>query len=85
MKIRTVSKFRKAYKKLTQDLKNQAKKKEKIFRKNLFDSRLKTHKLHGKYKEYWSFSVSGSCRIMFDFISNDEIVFIDVGNHDIYN
>lgn len=85
MKIFFSSKFRRSYKKLSQELKKQAKEKEKIFRINPFDARLKTHKLHGKYKEYWSFSISGPHRIMLDFISEKEIVFIDVGDHDIYN
>lgn len=85
MRIFFSSKFKRYYKKLSQELKKQAKEKEKIFRKNPFNPGLKTHKLHGKYKDYWSFSISGSYRIMFDFISEKEIVFIDVGDHDIYN
>ncbi|MFH1956778.1 MAG: hypothetical protein ABIJ28_03975 [Patescibacteria group bacterium] len=52
---------------------------------NPFDVRLKTHKLHGKYKNFWSFSISGSCRVIFKFANNEEVVFIDAGNHDIYN
>lgn len=70
---------------MTSELQDNAKQKEKIFRKNPFDPKLKTHKLHGKYKNYWSFSISGSYRIMFNFESEDKIVFIDVGDHDIYN
>ncbi len=85
MRIFFSSKFERAYKKLSQELKKKAKEKEKIFRKNPFDTRLKTHKLHGKYKKYWSFSISDSYRIMFDFISEKEIVFINVGDHNIYN
>lgn len=85
MRIFFSSRFNRSYKKLSKELKIQAKKKEKIFRKNPFHSQLKTHKLHGKYKDYWSFSISGSYRIMFDFVSEKEIVFVDVGDHDIYN
>jgi len=85
MQIFFTSKFRKSYKKLTAELKNQARQKEKIFRKNPLDSKLKTHKLHGKYKNYWSFSISASYRIMFDFASENKVVFINVGDHDIYN
>ena len=84
MKIFFTSVFKKSYKKLTTEIKNSAKQKEKIFRKNPFDPRLKTHKLHGKYKNYWSFSISASHRIMFDLVSEDKIIFIDVGSHDIY-
>ena len=85
MDIYVSSKFKRAYGKLPSELKSKAKQKEKIFRKNPFDLRLKTHKLQGKYKNYWSFSISGTHRIMFDFASGDKVVFINVGDHDIYN
>ncbi|MBI2454197.1 MAG: hypothetical protein HYV54_01315 [Parcubacteria group bacterium] len=60
MVIRTSSKFRQAYKRLPQYVKDKALEREDIFRKNPFDSRLDTHKLHGKYKNYWSFTVCAS-------------------------
>ena len=85
MKIVTTSKFRRAYKKLPPALKNKAGQKEKIFRENPFDRQLDTHKLKGKYSRYWSFSITGSYRIMFDFMKDDEVAFINVGNHNIYN
>ncbi|NOY35876.1 MAG: type II toxin-antitoxin system mRNA interferase toxin, RelE/StbE family [bacterium] len=85
MKIYFSSRFRKSYKKLPTELKARAKKKEEVFRRDIFDPKLKTHKLRGKFKEYWSFSVSGSYRIMFDLVGEGEVVFIDVGDHDIYN
>lgn len=50
--IKTSPHFNKQYKKLPQEIKEQAKKKEKIFRQNPFDSRLKTHKLHGRQKNF---------------------------------
>lgn len=59
MIIRFTSKFRKAYKKIPKVVKTKAEEREKIFKENPFDSRLDTHKLHGKYKEYWAFTVTG--------------------------
>jgi len=85
MKIYTTSKFEKEYKKLSDYLKNKTRQKEAIFRNNPFDKRLKTHKLKGKYNNYWSFSVSGSHRIMFEFLDKNEVAFINIGNHSIYN
>lgn len=85
MTIFYTSKFERAYKNLPDFLKNKAKQKEIIFRNNPFDKRLKTHKLSGKYGKYWSFSISGSHRIMFEFLDKNEIVFINIGDHDIYN
>ena len=47
MEIRYSSKFKRQYKKLSKEVKVHAEKREVLFRKNPFDSRLKTHKLHG--------------------------------------
>ena len=58
--------------------------KEMIFRKNPFDSRLATHKLHGKYKDYWAFTVIGQYRIMLAFVGKDLADFVNIGTHEIY-
>ena len=84
MKIYYSSKFAKEYKRLPQEVKNQAKKKEKIFRKDPFDKRLKTHKLTGKLKEYYSFSIDYDHRIIFEFAKKDIIWFHSVGTHQVY-
>ena len=84
MKIRVTSKFKKSFKKLPKFVKESAEEKEKIFRANPFDSRLDTHKLHGKYKDYWAFSVIGQYRIMFAFVNSECVDFVNIGTHDIY-
>jgi len=84
MIIRVSSKFKKSYKKLPKNVKDKAREKENIFRANPFDPRLDTHKLHGKYKDYWAFAVVGQYRIMFVFVDSDTIDFINIGTHDIY-
>ncbi len=84
MIIRVSSKFKKSYKKLPKSVQGKAKEKEKFFRANPFDSKLDTHKLHGKYKEYWAFTISGQYRIMFAFINSDRVDFINIGTHEIY-
>ncbi|MFH1393139.1 MAG: type II toxin-antitoxin system mRNA interferase toxin, RelE/StbE family [Patescibacteria group bacterium] len=84
MLIRTSSRFRKVFKRLSKHIRDKAKEKENIFRINPFDSRLDTHKLHGKYKEYWAFTVDSQFRIMFIFAESDIIDFIDIGTHEIY-
>lgn len=61
-----------------------AEKKEKIFQKNPFDTRLDTHKLHGKYKNYLAFTVVGQYRIMFAFSGREFVDFINIGTHKIY-
>jgi mRNA interferase YafQ len=51
---------------------------------------LRTHKLNGKMKEYWSCSVASNCRIIFSFdrdLETGEILLVlsDIGNHDVYD
>jgi mRNA-degrading endonuclease YafQ of YafQ-DinJ toxin-antitoxin module len=76
--------FERHYRKLPKEIKERAKRKEKIFRKNPFDPRLKTHKLHGKEKECWAFWIDYKYRIKFIFLSDEEVLFLDIGTHGIY-
>jgi mRNA-degrading endonuclease YafQ of YafQ-DinJ toxin-antitoxin module len=52
------------------------------FKANPFDPSLKTHKLSGKFKEYWSFSVEYDQRVLFYFTEDENAVFVDIGSHD---
>ncbi|MFQ4135432.1 type II toxin-antitoxin system YafQ family toxin [Nodosilinea sp. PGN35] len=47
-----------------------------------FHPSLKTHKLSGKLKDLWSFSVDYDARVIFYFTEDDKAVFIDIGSHD---
>jgi mRNA-degrading endonuclease YafQ of YafQ-DinJ toxin-antitoxin module len=76
--------FEKAFNKLPKEIQNQAVIRENIFRGDAFDPKLKTHKLGGKFKNYYSFSVSYSYRIVFRFLSKGRILFVDCGDHSIY-
>jgi len=58
--------------------------KEEIFKESLFDSSLETHKLHGKEKDAWAFSVTKSYRIKFIFLKDGGALFLEIGTHDIY-
>jgi len=80
------SKFKKAYKRLPKQIKKKAKEREGIFRENPFDSQLETHRLRGKYKDYWAFSVDKFYRIMFQFLdaAKTKAAFINIGTHEIY-
>ena len=53
-----------------------------LFSKNPFDRRLRTHKLTGKLEGLWSFSVAYDWRVIFRFLSKDEVLLIDIGSHD---
>lgn len=87
MKILSIyysSHFEKAFKGLPAGIKKQAVAKEKIFRKDCFDKRLKTHKLKGKFENYWAFSINYSYRILFKFTEKNAVGFVDIGDHSIY-
>ena len=83
MKIYYHPRFTNSYQKFSLSIKNKAETKEHIFRKNPFDQRLKIHKLHGKIKNFWSFSIDAKYRIVFEF-DNSDVIFLDIGNHKIY-
>ena len=84
MRIIYTSEFSRLFKKLSKTAQIEAWKKEKIFRENPFDSRLKIHKLHGKLKDCFAFSISYSRRIIFEFNNTDSVYFLSIGSHHIY-
>ena len=76
--------FKRLFKKLSKEVKLEALKKEAIFRVNMYDQRLKTHKLSGKLKGKMSFSINYSQHIIFSMQSKGIVRFHSVGDHDIY-
>lgn len=86
MIIYLTSKFKKSYKGLPAEIKEKAKEKEEIFRESPFHPALETHPLHGKYKDFWAFSINNSYRIMFKFLNaaKTEVAFVNIGTHEIY-
>lgn len=57
-------------------------KKVEIFIHDPFGKSLKTHKLSGKLKDLWSFSIEFDLRVVFYFEKEKECVFIDIGTHE---
>ncbi|HUY05119.1 MAG TPA: hypothetical protein VMV62_00115 [Candidatus Paceibacterota bacterium] len=47
--------------------------------------RLKVHKLHGKFSDCFSFSVNYRTRIVFEYLSKDEVALLAIGDHEIYD
>lgn len=77
--------FKKSYRKRFQgreDLERKFRIKLENFRDNPFDPPLKTHKLSGKLKDLWSFSIEYDNRVIFYFTDEGKAVFIGIGNHD---
>ena len=55
-----------------------------IFIGNPFEPKLKTHKLSGKLKGLWSFSIEYNLRVVFYFTKDNpkKAIFVDIGSHD---
>ena len=55
-----------------------------IFLQDPHNPQLKTHKLSGKLKSFWAFSLKPNLRIMFRFTDKAKVVFIDIATNGIY-
>ena len=78
------SSFKRAFKKkIASDPDVEARFWEKVeaFKSNPFDPKLRTHKLSGKLKDLWSFSVEYDLRVIFYFVDSHRVYFIDIGAH----
>jgi toxin HigB-1 len=52
------------------------------FSKNPSHPQLRAHKLSGKLEGLWAFSVTYSCRVIFKYVSHNEVLLIDIGSHE---
>lgn len=85
MEVHYTPTFIKQYNNLPNSLQEEVLEKIELFKNKNNHTALKVHVLHGKLKNYYSFSVNYSHRIVFEYLSKKEIVLLKVGNHDIYN
>ena len=76
--------FVKQFKKLSPQIQKQAVKAEKLFKKDPFSPKLKTHKLSGRLEGLWAFSINYKDRIIFEFLGKEKVLFHKIGSHDIY-
>ena len=77
--------FKKSYQKSIKndsDLARKFWKSMNLFSSNPFDKQLRTHKLTGKLQGLWAFSVDYRTRVIFSFLSDDEVLLVDIGGHD---
>ena len=76
--------FVREFKKLPIELQEEALERIGLFRKIENHKKLKVHKLKGRLAEFYSFSVTYSHRIVFSYESKTEVVFLAIGDHDVY-
>ena len=81
MRIVYSPKFLRSFAKLPHDIQNDFRLKESLFREDIFDSRLKTHKLKGRAE--WSFLITYHMRVIFIF-QEDSALFVNIGDHSMY-
>ncbi|TSC72189.1 MAG: hypothetical protein G01um101438_692 [Parcubacteria group bacterium Gr01-1014_38] len=82
--VRFTSHFARASARLPLDLRRSAEERLGWFKRNAFDPRLRTHKLHGSLEGYWSFSLTRRHRVLFRFLRSDAALLFDVGDHRVY-
>lgn len=82
--IRYGETFLKHAARLPKKIREKTKERGLVFQENAFNSILRTHKLHGKDKEAWAFWIDYVYRIKFIFLAENEVLFLDIGTHNIY-
>jgi mRNA-degrading endonuclease YafQ of YafQ-DinJ toxin-antitoxin module len=76
--------FVKQFKKVEVSLQEEVLEKIKLFQDGNNHQSLKMHKLHGEFKACYSFSVNYKIRIVFEYLSKNEVALLALGDHDLY-
>ncbi len=83
-KSNTTPHFEKKFQKLPKNIQNVAAKKVLLFEENPRHPGLNTHKLKGVLSIFWTFSINEKIRVMFRFLKDNEVIYYDIDDHDIY-
>ena len=84
VRVELTSHFRRAFDKLAPNLQRVTIERIALFETHPFHPRLRTHKLTGKLKGCWSFSVTEAHRVLVTFPHPGIALLHDVGTHDVY-
>ena len=76
--------FVRQFQKLEDGLKEEVLEKIELFRNPKNHKMLKVHKLKGRLKGRWSFSVSYRFRIVFSYVSKRRAALLGIGDHSVY-
>ena len=76
--------FIRKFNRLEDDLQEEVAQKIALFKNIENHSVLKVHKLHGRFSGCLAFSVNYKFRIAFRYVSKNEVLLLDIGDHDIY-
>ena len=76
--------FTKKFNALEVDLRSEVVEKMALFADIANHQQLKVHKLHGKFSNYFSFSVNYKIRVVFKYTNKKQVICVDVGDHEVY-
>lgn len=81
MRIITSPTFAKQFKKLPAKVKQQFKVKLELWLEDSAHPTLRVHSLKGNLQGYWSMNITGDYRVLYYFISDEEVVLALIGTH----
>lgn len=84
VEVQVTSDFGKSFRKLPRHIQDVAEKKDRWFRADAHDPRLRTHRLKGALEGYWAYSITLQYRVLFRFLAHNNVLYYDVGTHEIY-
>lgn len=84
MNVSFTPQFRRMFKKLEPALQEEVLERIALFGSDPEQTSLKVHKLKGRLKGRYSFSVNYKIRIVFQYHSKSEAILLAVGSHDVY-
>ena len=76
--------FKRSFTKLPSKIQKKVVARTALFETNPQHPSLRIHKLRGKMKDRWSFSIDRHYRVAFKFVDGDQVVYLDVGDHKVY-
>ncbi|MFT5036489.1 MAG: proteic killer suppression protein [Candidatus Azotimanducaceae bacterium] len=85
MKVHYKPSFIRRLKRLDPKLQEEVIEKIELFKTDPEHPQLKPHKLKGKFRGCYSFSVNYKIRILFEYVSENEVVLLVVGSHAVYH
>lgn len=81
MRIITSPTFAKQFKKLPVKVRQQFKARLRLWLEDSAHPALRVHSLKGNLQGYWSMNITGDYRVLYYFISDEEVVLALVGTH----
>lgn len=84
MRVKYKPSFVREFKKLQTELQEESLDKIELFKNKNNHKKLKVHKLKGRLKNFYSFSVTYSHRVVFEYEEKESVVFLGIGDHDVY-